>query len=101
MPFLAAELYDAACDHIDYRATMEWKGENIKIGFQPVPPLANLTSTVVRWRQDPFNPPVPRLKAQNLALDQTLVPQVLTLNPRWIELPFYFQLSIGKEANIM
>ena len=37
-PLLAAELYDAECDEIEYRATMDQEGENIKIGLQPVLP---------------------------------------------------------------
>ena len=36
-PLLAANLYDAECDQIEYRATMDQEGENIEIGFQPVP----------------------------------------------------------------
>ena len=34
-PLLAAELHDAECDQIEYSATMDWEGENIKIRFQP------------------------------------------------------------------
>ena len=38
-PLLAAKLYDAECDKIEYRATMDWEGKEIKINFQPVLPL--------------------------------------------------------------
>ena len=34
---LTAELYDVEYNEIEYRPTMDWEGENIKIGFQPVP----------------------------------------------------------------
>ena len=37
-PLLAAKLFDAECDEIEYRATMDWEGDKISIGFQPVPP---------------------------------------------------------------
>ena len=37
-PLLAAKLYDTECDPVEYRATMDWEGENITIRFQPVPP---------------------------------------------------------------
>ena len=37
-PFLAAELYDVECTEIEYRATMDWEGDMISIGFQPVSP---------------------------------------------------------------
>ena len=26
------------CDQIDYRTTMDWEGDNIKIGFHNIPP---------------------------------------------------------------
>ena len=37
-PLLAAELFDTECNEIDYRATLNWEGDNISVGFQPVPP---------------------------------------------------------------
>ena len=36
-PLLAAGLYDAECDQIEYRAKMDKEGNNIKVEFQPVP----------------------------------------------------------------
>ena len=35
---LAAEFFDMECDEIEYRANMNWDGDNISVGFQPVPP---------------------------------------------------------------
>ena len=32
-PFLAAKLYDAECDQIEYRATMGWGETASKLGF--------------------------------------------------------------------
>ena len=37
-PLLAARLFDVECDEIKYRANMSWEGNNISVGFQPVPP---------------------------------------------------------------
>ena len=36
-PLLESELYDAECNQIENRATMDWGGDDITIGFQPVP----------------------------------------------------------------
>ena len=47
-PLLAAQLYDVECTEIECRATMDWEGDNISIGFQPVPPqLINTNSCQV------------------------------------------------------
>ena len=37
-PLLAAKLFDVECNETEYRATMDWEGNNILIGFQPVSP---------------------------------------------------------------
>ena len=37
-PLLAAELFNVECDEIKYRANMNQDGDNILVGFQPVPP---------------------------------------------------------------
>ena len=65
-PLLAAKLYDAEYVQIEYRATMDWEGEDIKIRFQPVPPqLIEINSCQVE--AGPIQPTVPKLKDQNLA----------------------------------
>ena len=47
-PLLAAELFDAECDKIEYRANMNQDGDNILVGFKPVPPqLINTNSCQV------------------------------------------------------
>ena len=74
-PLLAAELFDVECDEIEYKANMYWVDNNISVGFQPVPPQL-LTPIAVKWRQNPFNPKVLKLKDQNLALDQIPIPRV-------------------------
>ena len=73
-PLLAAELFDMECDEIEYTANMNWDGNNVLVGFQTV--LPQLIKTIaVRWRQDPFNWIVPRLKNLNLALDWPQIPK--------------------------
>ena len=44
-PLLAAKLYDSECNKIEYRATMDQKGDNVSIGFQPVPPQLIYTNS--------------------------------------------------------
>ena len=37
-PLLAVKLFDGECYEIEYRATMNWEGDNISLGLQPLPP---------------------------------------------------------------
>ena len=37
---LAAELYDADKEEVKHRSTMDQEGDEIKIGFQPVPSIS-------------------------------------------------------------
>ena len=78
------KLYNAECSEIEYRATMAWEGENIKIGFQPVPPQPiDINSCQVET--GPVQPTSPKIEKPDLVLDQTLVLQILTLKLRWID----------------
>ena len=36
-PLLAAKLFDAECNEVEYRATLNPEDDNISVGFQPVP----------------------------------------------------------------
>ena len=68
----------AECDEIKYRVDINWEGNNISVGFQPVPPqLIDTNSSLVEV--GPFNPIVPKLKNQNLALDQAPILESLIL----------------------
>ena len=52
-PLSAAELYDGECNQIEIGAMMDWEGENIKFGFQPVPPnLIDINSQQVEARSN-------------------------------------------------
>ena len=61
---LAAELFDAECDEIEYRVTMNWEGDDISVGFQPVPlQLADINSWQVEAGPiQPNNPEIERPK---------------------------------------
>ena len=60
-PLLASQLYDAECDQIEYRATMDWEGGNITIGFQPVAPqLIDINSSQVEV--GPVQPASPKIE---------------------------------------
>ena len=60
-PLLTAKLYDVECTEIDYRATMDWEGETITIGFQPVTPqLIDTNSCQVE--AGPSNPSSPEIE---------------------------------------
>ena len=63
-------------------ANMNQEGKNISVGFQPVPPQL-IDTIAVRWRQGLFNLMFPKWKNQNLALDQILILQILTLKMNW------------------
>ena len=58
-PLLAAVLFDVECNEIEYRATMDQQGDNILIGFQPVPPQ-QINPNSCQVEADPFNLLVPR-----------------------------------------
>ena len=81
-PLLAAELCDVECCGIEYKAPMDQEGENIKIGFQPVPPqLIDINSCQVE--AGPLQPTSPKIENLNLALIQTPIPHVLISKPKY------------------
>ena len=98
-PLLGAKLFDAECDEIEYRANMNQEGNNISVGFQPVPPqLIDTNSCQVE--AGTIKPDSPKIeKKQKSALDQTPILQTLTFKNELDQLPF--QLNIGKEAKLM
>ena len=60
-PLLAAKLFDMECDEIDYRANMNRDGNNISVGFQPVPPqLIDINSCQVEV--GPIQPDSPKIE---------------------------------------
>ena len=47
-PLLAAKLFNAECNEMEFRANLSWDDNNILVGFQPVPPqLINTSSCQV------------------------------------------------------
>ena len=58
-PLLAAKLCDAECNEIEYRVTMNREGNNISVGFQPIPPqLIDINSSQVE--AGPIQPNSPK-----------------------------------------
>ena len=96
-PLLTAKLYDAECNEIEYRATMNWEGDRITIRFQPVPPqLIDTNSCQVEAR--PIQPSSPEIEKPEFG------PRPYTNSTNfnfknetdWLPL----QLNIRKEANL-
>ena len=78
-PLLAAKLFDAECDEIEYRANMNQEGSNISVGFQPILPQL-LDTNSYQVEAGPIQPNSPEVEEnQNLALDQIPIPQTLIL----------------------
>ena len=97
-PLLAAELYDAECTEIEYRATMDQEGENITIRFQPVPPqLIDTNSCQVE--AGPIYPSSPEIEKPEFCPRQDTNSTNFNFKNEIDWLPF--QLNIGKEANLM
>ena len=97
-PLLAAKLFNAECNEIEYRANISWDDNIILVGFQPVPPQLINTSSC-------------QVEAGLIQLDSPEMerPEFGTRpNTNSAEFDFEkeldhlsFQLNIGKEANLM
>ena len=96
-PLLAAKLYDAECDQTEYRATMDWEGENITIRFQLViPQLIDINSCQVEAGS--IQPTSPKGEKPEFGprLDTGSTDFNFKSEMDWLP----FQLNIGKEANL-
>ena len=94
-PLLATKLFNVECDEIEYRANMNWDGDNISVAFQPVPPqLINTNSCQVDM--GPIQPDSP--KSERPEFDPRLDTNSTEFNfeKELDQLPF--QLNIRKEA---
>ena len=77
---------------------MDWEGENIKIGFQHVPPqLIDINSCQVEI--GPIPPTSPKIERPELHHKLDTGSATFTFKSEIDWLPF--QLNIGKEANLM
>ena len=91
-PLIAAKLDDVEYNMLKYKTTIDWEGQNIKIGFQPVPPqLIDINSCQVEAGPiQPTSPKIgPRSDTGSTSFDFKSVIDQLS-----------FQLNIGKEANL-
>ena len=97
-PLLAAELFNAECDEIEYRANMNWDGNNITVGFQPVPPqLINTNSCQVE--AGPIQLDSPQIERPVFGPRPDISSAEFNFEEELDCLPF--QLNIGKEAKFM
>ena len=61
LPLLAGKLYELECNQLEIRVTLDWEGENIKVGFQPVPPnLVDINNHQVE--AEPIQPASPKIE---------------------------------------
>ena len=81
-PLISAEVFDAECDEIEYTANMNWEGNNISVGFQPVPSQL-IDTNGCQVEAGPTNLMFPKWKNLNLVLDWTLIPQTVVLKMNW------------------
>ena len=96
-PLLADELFDMECDEIEYRANMNWEGNNISVGFQPVPPLLIDTNSC-QVEAGPIQPDVPEMEKPEFGPRPDTNSTDFDFKNELGWLPF--QLNIGKEAKL-
>ena len=97
-PLLAAKLFDVECHEIDYRADINWDGNNILVGFQPVPPqLINTNSCQVE--AGPIQPDGPKIERPVFSPRPDTSSTEVNFEKELDCLPF--QLNIRKEAKFM
>ena len=91
-------MFDLEYDEIEYRANLNQDGDNILVGFQPVPPqLINTYSCQVE--AGPIQPDSPEIEKPEFGprLDTNFAE--FNFEKELNQLPF--QLNIGKEAKLM
>ena len=94
-PLLAAKLFDMECNEIEYRANMNQDGDNILVGFKPVPPqLINTNSCQVET--GPIQPDSPKSERPEFGPrpDTNSTEFNFERELDWL----HFQLNIRKEA---
>ena len=97
-PLLAAKLFDVECNEIDYRATLIWEGNNISVGFQPVPPqLIDTNSSQVEV--GPIQSNSPKIKKPEFGPRPDTNSKDFNFKNELDWLPF--QMNMGKEAKCM
>ena len=95
-PLLAAELFNAECNEIGYRANLSQDDNNILLGFQPVPPqLINTSSCQVE--AGPIQQDSPEMERPEFGPRPNTNSTEFDFEKELYGLPF--QLNIRKEAN--
>ena len=97
-PLLAAKLFNAKCNEIEYRANMSQDDNNILVGVQPVfPQLINTSSCQVE--AGPIQLDSPKMERPEFGPRPNINSAEFDFEKEPDRLPF--QLNIGKEANLM
>ena len=97
-PLLAAKLFNAECNEMEYRANMNQDGDNILVGFQPVcPQLINTNSCHVEAGSIQLDSPKIEGPEFGPRLDINSAEFNFEKELDWLP----FQLNIGKEAKFM
>ena len=94
---LAANLYDAECNEMEYRGTMDQEDENISIGFQPVPPQL-IDAKRCQVEVGPIQPTSPKMEKLEFGPRLDTNSANFDFKTEIDQLPF--QLNIRKEANL-
>ena len=93
-PLLAAKLFDADCNEIEYWVTMNQEGGNISVGFHPVPPqLADINSCQVE--AGPIQPNSPKIERPEFGPRPDTNSADFNFKDELDWIPF--QLNIGKD----
>ena len=97
-PLLAAKFFDTECNEIYYRATLNQEGDNITVGFQPVPPqLIDTNSCQVEAAPIQSNSPEIEKPEFGPRPDTNSAEFNFKSELEWLP----FQLNTGKEAKFM
>ena len=94
-PLLAAELFDAECDEIEYRANVNWEGNIISVGFQPVP-LQLIDNNGCQVEAGCIQPDIPKIEKPEFGPRPDTNSTDFDFKNELDWLPF--QVNIGKEA---
>ena len=97
-PLLAAELFDVESNEMEYRANMNWDGDNILVGFQPVPPQLIKTNSC-QVEAGAIQLDNPKIERPEFGPRPDTNSTGFNFEKELDQLPF--QLNIGKEAKFM
>ena len=98
-PLLAAKLFNAECNEMEYRVNMNPDGDNILVGFQPVPPQQLFNTNSCQVEVGPIQLDSPEKERLEFGPRPDTNSAEFNFGKELDCLPF--QLNIGKEATFM